>query len=66
MAILDSSLAPYLIILALVVVLFTVFRHLISKVFSLLLIELALFIIFPKLLIQFVDLVSYIRHLFRS
>ena len=66
MVILDSVITSYVIIVVLAIVLFTVFRHLISKVFSLLLIELALFILFPKLLIQFVDLVSYIRHLFRS
>lgn len=53
---------PVVLVLAIFGVLLGFFRHLLVKVLLILLVEVALFILFPTLLIYLVDLVSAVRH----
>lgn len=61
---LSGNLGAILTILAILGVIIGFFRHLISKLVILLLIEVALFILFPNLLVQLAILINAIRHSF--
>lgn len=52
---------PLGVILIIFAVLFGFFRHLVMKVVAILLIELALFVLFPDLLVQLARLVTVVR-----
>ena len=62
MSILDSTIAPYLIILAIFAVLVGFFRKIFLKVVIILLVQALLFALFPALLKSFVNLVTTIHN----
>lgn len=62
MSILESTIAPYLIILAIFAVLVGFFRKILVKVVIILLVQAVLFALFPALLKSFVNLVQTVRN----
>lgn len=62
MSILDSQIAPYLTILTIFAILLGFFRKMLVKVVIVLLVQVALFALFPSLLQTFVNLILSARH----
>ena len=61
MSILDSTIAPYLVILAIFAVLLGFFRKMLVKVIVVILVQLVLFALFPALLKSFVNLIQTVH-----
>ena len=63
MSILDSSIAPYLILLTVVAVLGGFFRKILIHLAALVVAEVILLALFPILLVRFIDIIQWARHL---
>jgi len=64
MSIFDSNIAPYLFVIAIFGVLAGFARKILLKVIIILVVEVALFALFPHLLLGFTTLVSNVHHAF--
>jgi hypothetical protein len=64
MSILDSTLAPFIFLLAGFAVLAGFFRKILLKVIIMLAVEIILLALFPQLLLKFVQLITTIRQSF--
>ncbi len=63
MSILDSAIAPYLILLATFAVLGGFFRKALVRLVFLVVAELVLLALFPVLLVKFIELIQWVRNL---